>query len=388
MPQPRELTDVAIDLALHNLGEPASAWRDHLPLEDLGSMVDAGSGQIALQAAVAALQYGDRPSAVRTLTNYAALCPRRIMLSEPWSLIYGRAIVSCWAATVVIADRVGERALANLFRDLLSRWAGTCALMVVDGKVIAAGCRGWGHDVRAGGWDDTWAVACGRVPSIPGSKRYGTPGAYDDWGWLARCDYVARDVYRAAASPFLGRDWRSLLPSIPRWGARTEMQLLGWEDGSRLWLMGDDEAELDDEDANGNTPGLLAAGVMGGKVISLPKWPDPVSGMTHLRQVNCVADLDGDPEHGWTLFHSHLGDKQLGTGFTTSLPAYTASPLAFWVSCPAGQLDWSVKVPGSVMFPDPPPPVVVPPVPAPVQPKRKRFQCPCSKLWRKLRGRR
>lgn len=340
MPAPRERTDVAIDAALHGLPEPANGWRDLLPPEDLGSMVSEGSGQIGLQALVASLHYGPKPYAVRTLNAYADLSTTRIGLSEPWSWIYFSAIVSCWLATVRIAEATGERELARKFRRLVATWAGTCALMDVRGKVIMAGCRGWGHEIKSGGWDGLWAVACGKEPPSPGSRKYGTPGSLDDWGWLTRCSFIARDVLRAAASPYMGRDWRSLLPSIIRWGARTEFQLLGWEDGSRLCIMGDDESELDDEDENGNTPGLLAAGVMGGKVVALPKWPNPYNGDERIRQTNCVADIDGDPSHGWTLFHSHLGEKKIGSGYTTSLPAYTASPLAFWVSIHEGSTVW------------------------------------------------
>lgn len=361
MAAPREKTDAAIDCALHGLPEPQNGWRDHLPPEDLGAMVDSGSGQITLQGVIALLWYGkgaERQRAIRTLENYANLCPTRFMLSEPWSLIYGKAIVCCWLAVVVIAERLGERELARKFRSLLATWSGTCALMASGGKVMAAGCRCWGHKVTAGGWDDLWAWANGsKDPPQRGAKAYGTPGALDDWGWRTRCARIGLMTLRAEASPFLGRDWKSLVPAVPRWGARTEMQLLGWEDGSRLWIMGDDEPGFDDEDENGNTPGFLAAGVLGGKIVAIPKWPNPVDGKERLRQTNCQADIDGDPEHGWTIFHSHLGEKKIGHGYTTSLPAYTASPLAFWVLVPKGELVWSVKYPGSVMHPheDPPP---------------------------------
>lgn len=364
MPKPREITDAAVDLALHNLSEPAGDWRALIPPDDLGSMVDAGSGQIGLQALVASLQFGPRADAVRKLNRYADICPKRWMLSEPWSWIYANAIVCCWAAVVVIAERIGERDLAKRFRALLGTWAGTCALMAVRGRVVMAGCRGWGHEINGGGWDDLWAVACGKEPAAPGSRKYGTPGAFDDWGWLGRCAYVARDVFRSAASPHIGRDWRSLLPSIQRWGARTEFQLLGWEDGSRLCIMGDDEPGFDDEDENGNTPGILAAGVQENKVIAIPKWPNPFDGATRLRQTDCRADIDGDPEHGWTLFHSHLGEKKIGSGYTTSIPAYTASPLAFWVECPAGETVWKIRHPASLFHGDdstPPAPSIPPP---------------------------
>ena len=249
--------------------------------------------------------------------------------------------------TWIIAERIGERALAEKFRRLLAMWAGTCALMAVRGVVLAAGARGWGHPIHSGGWDDLWAFAGGsKDPAKPGKKGYGNPGSIEDWGWLNRCAYIGLAELRAAASPYLGRDWSSLLPSIPRWGARTEMQLLGWADGSRLWIM--------EDDPNGNTPGLLIAGVLGGRIVALPAWPNPYNGLERLRQTKCTASVDGSPDTGWTLFHSHLGAKQIGTGFTTSLPAYTASPLAFWVLCPAGSTVWEIKYPGAVLHPEPP----------------------------------
>lgn len=377
--EPRKLTDAAIDSAIHGLPEPQNGWRNHIPPEDLGAMVSSGSGQITLQACIAALYYGNRSQAIRTLENYAALCPTRFMLSEPWSLIYGKAIVCNWLAVILIADRIGERALARKFRGLVETWAGTCALMESHGKVMAAGCRCWGHEVHGGGWDDLWAFACRRDnPPAPSSRKYGTPGASDDWGWLNRCAALAIGELRAAAAPFLGRDWRSLLAGIPRWGARTEMQLLGWADGSRLWLMGDDEAEFDDEDQNGNTPGWLAAGVLGGRIVALPKWPNPIDGRTRLRQTGCRADLDGGPQFGWTLLHSHLGERKVAGGYLTRLEPYTASPLIFWQHCPAGSLSWVDRLASEPTGPIPIPPVSPVPTPAPKPPKPRK---PWWRFW-------
>lgn len=379
MPPPRELTDVAIDCALHQLPEPRNGWRKHLPPEDLGAMVDSGSGQISLQAAVAALHYGDHGRAVRTLRRYAELCPKRFMLSEPWSWIYGKAIFCCWAAVVVIAERNGtpeERELATLFRSLLARWAGTCALMEVNGKVLMAGCRCWGHEVKGGGWDDLWAVAAGRKDApAPGSKKYGHPGTYDDWGWMNRCAHLAQRELRAITAPFLGRDWRSLVPQIPRWGARTPLQLIGWEDGSRLSIMGLDESARVDEDENGNTPGWLAAGVVGGKIVTLPRWPNPFDGKERLRQVACKADIDGTPEIGWSLWHSHLGETPGAVGgYVTLLRAYRASPIAFWLECPRGETVWQVREPRQMVYPAPiPPPAEPGTIPPKAGKKRRRW---------------
>lgn len=360
MPGPRDLTDVAIDSALHRLPEPKSSWRGLTPPEDLGAMVDAGSGQITLQALIACLHYGPAPYSVRALHRYADLCWKRFMLSEPWSAIYGEAIVCCWVAVVLLAERIGETALAGRFRALLSAWAATSRLMEAraGGKtyVLSAGCRSWGHEESASGLSAIWNYAAGRAtPPPPGSKKYGTPGAYDDWGWLVRAESLGLPVLRAAAAPWPAEmPLARLLETAPRWSARTEMQLLGWADGSRLWLMGDDEATMDDEDANGNTPGWLAAGVLGGRIVALPDWPNPADGATRLRQTNCRADLDGTPEKGWTLWHSHLGERRGAhpatgaSGFLSHLPPWQGAPLLFHVAIPALAGEWRLLAPAAI----------------------------------------
>lgn len=362
MPDPREITDVAIDSALHRLPEPGNGWRAQVPPEDLGAMVDAGSGQITLQALIALLWYGtpqQRAFATRALHRYADLCWSRWMLSEPWSDIYGRAIVCCWLAVVLIAERISDATLAARFRELLRGYAATARLMEARalGKVwlLAAGCRSWGHAPTTSGLTAGWRVASGRAqPPEVGGRAYGQPGAYDDWGWLHRAERLGLSTLRAAVAPYPeGMAIETLLGAAPRWAARTEMQLLGWPDGSRLWLMGDDEAELDDEDSNSNTPGWLAAGVLGGQLVILPRWPNPIDGLERLRQTNSRADLDGGPERGWTLWHSALGERRGAhpasgaAGYVSTLPPYTTAPLLFHVGILAGDRTWRQLHPGA-----------------------------------------
>jgi hypothetical protein len=126
--------------------------------------------------------------------------------------------------------------------------------------------------------------------------------------------------------------------------------------------MGDDEAEADDEDENGNTPGFLAAGVLGGRMVTLPRWPNPFDGQTRLRQIGCKADLDGSPALGWTLMHSHLGERKVAGGYLSRVEPYTASALVFWQHCPAGSAEWTDKLAAGPLPPITEPVVVtVPP---------------------------
>lgn len=344
MAKPRFITDVAIDCAIHQMKDPKNGWRALVPPENLGNMPSSGSGQIGLQALVALLHYNPE-QAIKTLENYYEMCKTRFMLSEPWSWIYARAIISCWSSTVLIARRKGLSLLASKYMKLLGMWASTCKLMDVSGRVVMAGCRGWGHRIIAGGWDDTWKVANGFVPKGPGTAKYGIPGRPDDWGWLNRADWLCKDIYVQALSEFKNLNVYDLIEVMPQWGARTEFQLIGWKDGSRLTIMGDDEPGFDDEDENNNTPGLLAAGTISGKIVSYPIWPNPYDGKDHLRQADCKADIDGMVRGGWRIMHSHLGQKKTLGVFSTDIPSYKPNDLLFHIHCPADSDQWVIEFP-------------------------------------------
>lgn len=369
MPDPREITDVAIDSALHQIAEPRNGWRSLIPPSDLGQMLSAGSGQITLQALVAILHYGntaERAWAAATLDHYADVCWERYMLSEPWSEIYGGAILGCWVAVVVIATRLGLYGLAQRFTELIEAWAATCKLMEArlesgDLVVMTAGCRSWGHKIH-GNFDVAWPIAMARkMPAARGSRAYGTPGAYDDWGWIGRCYSIGAEILRSAADKFRNLSVQRLLEVMPKWAARTEMQLVGYEDGSRLWAMGDDEVEFDDEDQNSNTPGRMLAGVLRRTMIAFPAWPNPVDGVERVRQQNVRADLDGDPVRGFSIWSSHFGSRRgphpaTGeSGFLSELPPYTASPILFWITIKAGDRNWIDKLKNVTPAPQPGP---------------------------------
>lgn len=338
MPDPRRITDVAIDCAIHMLPEPSNGWRNLIPPKDLGAMVSSGSGQITLQALVAQFHYDGKP-ANETLVNYYNMCKHRFMLSEPWSVIYGEAIVNCWAAVVTIARRKNLQDFVGMYMELLDMWASTCALMESDRKVMHAGCRSWGFNPSSNGITSMWLMATRRkkIPR-PGSSAYGVAGKDDNWGWLVRNAWMSSSVFYTAASKWYGKDHNWLLLNMPKWNARTEMCLYGWADGSRLWTMGDEEVELDDEDSNSNTPGILAAGVLGGQVVSLPPWPAKDAHgneIKHLRQTAVFADIDGNPRHGWILYHSALGGKPIGSYLVSEIPPYKPDELIFAVRIPS-----------------------------------------------------
>ena len=331
---PRNISDVAIDCAIHNMKDPNNGWRGLIPNEDLGQMVSAGSGQIGLQALVAQLHY-DGAKAIPALNNYYKICSGgRFMLSEPWSVIYGRAIINCWAATVLIAERKGFPDIADKYRHLLSAWRATCELMNVGGLVMMAGCRSWGFPPKIMGFHETFS---GKVYR-PGSKQYGVAGSDDDWGWRIRCEWLCKGIYSDIANLWKNKTVDELLDQAPRWGARSEMCLFGWADGSRLWIMGDDELGLEDEDPNSNTPGILAAGVLGGQIVTAPKWPcrdqngKPIE---HLRQTNVIGDIDGSSVSGWQLKHSHLGDRKVDGYMITDIPSYKPTELIFTIAIPS-----------------------------------------------------
>lgn len=383
-----ELTGQALDLAMAGKPEPAAAWRELLPPDDLGEMDGGGSANIPLFALVAALKFGSRAWAVRVATLYATRCRTRFMLAEPWSRKYGRAIVVAWAAAVKFARAMGEAELAALFLELLKAFMGTCALMAARlteapagaslwerkrvGSLVVAmpGCRSWGlTGLLDGGFDDVFHIGLGLAHAQP----RGRPGDLDDWGWVARVLEAVTPVLREAAQDFRGDlSPAELLARIPRWAARESYVLYGWEDGSRLATMGADEEERVDEDDNGNTPGSLLKGILGGRFVALPFFPDPHSGETKIRQDAVEADIDGSPERGWTLWHSKLGAERhpSGRGWLSRVAPYTASRLHFAIRIPAGSLDWVDLLRSSSPAPAPPAPPLPSPAPRPAPPRR------------------
>lgn len=385
-----QLAGQALDCALHGLPEPGKDWRNLLPPEGWGAALAAGSANIPLMAIVGCLIYGPRAWAVRVLLDYARICWSRWCLAEPWSRIYGAAIFTAWAVVAKIARQIGERELEAAFLKLLAAFAGTSRLMesrltslpasaskyerqrLGTFLVCIPGCRSWGLSPELeGGFSDVHNVGMNRLsPAVPGSRAYGQAGQVDDWGWIPRALFQCRDilveVYRPFAAGATGRDF---VASIPRWAAREDYTLFGWADGSRLGIMGADEPERRDEDDDNNTPGTLLKGVLGGKLVVAPRFPDPLSGLEHLRQTAVEADIDGNASSGWSLWHSKLGERRAPDGgFLTRVEPYTGSPLEFAILIPAGDpAGWRYLTPGGIPN-EPAPPPTPPPAPAPAEP--------------------
>jgi hypothetical protein len=346
----KELAGQALDCAIHGLKEPRSRWREALPPADLGQMISNGSANIPLFALVAALWFGIVAWAAGVLRTYAALCRKRFMLAEPWSLKYGQMIVLSWAAVVYIARKRGDLELSDLFLKLLRSFFGTARLMAAKlehapagatkgekarvGSMVVCmpGCRSVGeHLGLASGIDELYAIAMGAAPK----RSPNPPGTLDDQGWTARAQARLLSILREAAEPFRGNlTVAQILERTPRWAAREAYTLYGWADGSRLGIMGKDSPEVEDEDDNGNTPGSLARAIFKGRFVVAPIARE------RIRQKKAKADIDGNPSIGWTLKHSMLGDTRGPDGdFLTFIPPYREAALEFAILIPAGDPD-------------------------------------------------
>jgi hypothetical protein len=370
----KELAGQALDCAIHDLPEPRSPWREAVPPENLGKMLSDGSANIPLFALVATLWFGIIAWAAAVLRTYAAVCRKRFMLAEPWSLKYGQMIVLSWAAVVYIARRRGDPELADLFMQLLRSFFGTARLMAAKlehappgatkgekarvGSMVVCmpGCRSVGeHLGLASGIDELYAIGMGAAPK----KSPNPPGTRDDQGWTARAQLRLLSILREAAQDFRGDlTVQQILERTPRWAAREAYTLYGWADGSRLGTMGKDEPEVVDEDDNGNTLGSLARGIFKGRFVVAP------IALTRIRQKSVKADIDGNPLIGWLLKHSMLGDQRAPDGdFLTFIPPYREAALEFAILIPEGNPDgWTfLNFDGEPTAPPAPPASPAPP---------------------------
>lgn len=382
MPKDHIIAAHALDCAIHNLSEP-SGYHSLIPPDDWGAAKTSGSANIPLMAAVAWYKYslGTRNAikAREKLLKYAEISTYRFMLAEPFSAIYSDVILIAIIAAVAFAERAGDHELADKLNALVLQWMALAYLMSAVTKklpaeypdpdnekrslprrtVVLHGCRSWGHGFNLRFlYHDIYNIAVG----WPSPRVHGKPGDMDGF------DFVTRALRHHDIEEVITRAYNDVLHetniwSLVKFGCRERFQFIGWEDGSRVCIMGGDEEELVDEDQNGNTPGVMWYGVLNGTIYSYPEWPNPRDGRTRIRQQNMFADIDGNTDKGWTLLHSAIGRlKHISGKFITNIPAYKGSKLIFHKQLnPSGELVDLLNTGngGTTTPPDDPP---VPPV--------------------------
>lgn len=387
----------ALEAAVFGLPEPRTNWKSLRPGPGWGSLANGtGSGQIPLMAEVAALRYAksghELDACVARLDEYHAICRRQWCGPEPdRSLVYAIWIVLCWAAVVEIGRDRGLNSLVQKYLWLIEEDLQRSLLMSATlrdpylapnpkadrtvyrdlertlreavGKriVCRAGTRSWSHGYHV---EDAYHDLIRAVMDGGAIRNPGTPGDHDGYGWTYRTARKLLPVFHGVYSQARHLDLDDLILESQVWApARCPVQYLGWEDGSRLFVMGMDEAEPVDDDTNNNTCGVLLYGVLDGRLVFVPEWPNPVDGDDRIRQTPVFADADGSPETGWSVVHSHIGRERFGTHWITRVGA-KPDGLLFHLKCEAGG-EWTVEWPVGGGEPE------TPEVPEPKPPKEK-----------------
>src|SRR5690606_38658415 len=344
----------ALELAVHGRSAPTvkraggKDWRTLSAGKGWETAQGAGSANIPGEATAALLGHAapgkERNEAIERNQERYEIGRRRWWWAEPDSIIYAGKLESATAGVVHLAERLGVQDLADAARRELRESAERSCLMrsilrsdhlapnpkssaddraryqrAIDrnlGQLIVcrAGCRSWGSVLHVE--SPMTAVAQhifdGRTP-----KGKGNVGDIDGSDITARVIAHLWPIFREAFEDARRMSVDELVESAVRsWSpARGPFQYIGWEDGSRLCVMGRDEEELRDEDTNSNTPGILAFGVLRGRLVALPEWPAPNDGRDHIRQTNTFGDVDLTPDAGaLVLLHSHAGRERISAG--------------------------------------------------------------------------
>lgn len=410
MPADHEISAHALELAIHGRGEPTvlraggKSWRTLAAGKGWETASGAGSANIPAEASAALLGHA-RPGreldeAIDLNTERFEISQRRWWLAEPDSIIYSGKIESSDAGVVFLADRIGARDLADaarrqlresaerscLMRAILrddflapnpkssadNRTRYTKALSRNRGRLIVcrAGCRSWGHVLHVESPMTSVArmIFDGVTPRFDGSRVGDVDGSDTTARIIARLWPIFREAFEDARRMSVAELVESAMSG---WSpARGPFQYIGWSDGSRLCIMGSDEVELKDEDTNSNTPGILAFGILKGRLVALPEWPAPNSGDDHIRQTNVFGDVDLTPDaSALSLLHSHAGRERVSEGgrdlWRTVLVLPDPRDRIFHLLSEPGQ-PWRSLLAAAPHEPpvDPPPP----PPPGPVEP--------------------
>lgn len=422
MPADHEISAHALELAVHGRPEPTvlraggKSWRTLIATKGWETASGPGSGNIPKEATAAYVGHAkpgaERNDSLERMFEYYQVSRRIFWLSEPDSVIYAGKIESADAAVVHLAGKIGARDLADAARALLRQSAERSCLMravlrsadlapnpkssaddraryqrALDrnvGKLLVcrAGARSWGHVMHVESPLTSVArmVFDGVTPRLDQDKV----GRIDGSDITARIIAKLWPIFREAFEDARRMTVAELVDSAVRtWApARGPFQYIGWQDGSRLCVMGRDQDEFVDEDTNSNTPAILAFGIIGGKLVALPEWPAPNSGDNHIRQTNTEGDVDLSADRSrLTLLHSHAGRERVTHGsrdlWRTTLPLPDPDRRLFHLLSEPGrpwrsllnQVEPPVDPP--VDPPPPPPPPQVPPTGGTTSTKRK-----------------
>lgn len=382
-----EIAAQALDGGAAGWAPPETTWRNLVPPAGWGNATRGGSGNIPWIALLAALLFARRGSpeersAVARIAEGEELNRRLWFFLEFGSWIYTGWTVLCHLVAAVELRRRGYAAEAERLDRLVQAWlalARLAACPAPDGRVsvVVCGMRSWGHaDGLAFGHHNLYRIAFG----LEREKAKGAVGSFDgDWPSRVLARYA--NELRALATPLEHESPAELarrLVYVPG----GYCQLRGYDDGSRVFVIGRDEPEILDEDTNNNTPAVLFFAIdRKQKAVSYaPEHPAPNGGAMRIRQQNVRADLDWTGDH-WILHHSHVGEVREGSWWRTDCHE-PAAFLVFQVSCDPAFGRWVysdgdgavVGAPQPDPAPQPPPPEAPSP-PLPGLPASAAFDC-------------
>jgi hypothetical protein len=242
-------------------------------------------------------------------------------LKEPGSSTYGGTIVGGIIAAILKLNG-RDKELADGLRAVVDQWIALAHLLAAPAKgyrvsVAMAGCRSWGHGNNEGSTLHIYyRVAAGLESPASGWK--------DLKNWTNHPGFVAElraSFARVKADPWAFVKFNPMVP----------FQYLGWEDGSRMSILGDCNPADGDVFDGISTPGFYASCNFGGVWKTYPEWPNPLDGDERIRMQNVNAHMEGEPVAGWTLKHNLIGPKPVmpdGRLWTKIAPH--PGKLSFW----------------------------------------------------------
>jgi hypothetical protein len=285
------------------------------------------------------------------------------MLNEPLSWIYATWIFTAWLGIVITARLRGDTDIEADYTAFCLQYLALCELQSARATSSApysgtnrgllpclvsvlCGARSWGHDNTA---DLGFAMVLQAAKSARPPREYQT-------AWVSRALNNPGVLSRLVALYGM-LDKTKLWQTHIKFPMKEDFQFIGYEDGSRICIMGSDESAEENENPNANTPSINFFGVLGGVITQAPGFPNPTGGGTRIRSRMVRTDIDGSPSEGWEVQSSEIGFRR-GGRFITEIPAYTGSRLKFWYALYSNGMKEQV-------FPEIAPPTHQDPPPAP-----------------------